>query len=697
MRLIKSAFLILCFFYAVLPVGAQNSKINRLAEKLRSTATDSARTNLMNDLSYQLQGIDPERAREYAQQALELSEKINYRSGKAYSLTNLANINSNRGDYDKALGYYNKALQIRKEDDDKQGIGKSLLGIGNIYLMWGNYNKALECYLKSLKISEELRNKHDMAFCQNNIGAVYYYQKNYDKSLECWQQAVNYYQALGQKEDMISCLANMGNVYGEQNQPGKALELFNQSLKLSVELGDKQSIAAGHLNIGSIYLNLRKFGSALDEFAMASEIYHELGDKENKALTLIYTGEVYRKESKFNKAVAYLDTALRISREIRSRERVKLCYKELAQTYAAARDFENAYKNYQLFSNENDSLLNEETSKQIAEMQTKYDTEKKEKENKILKQTVDIHELNANRQRIIIYSVCALAVLLVSLAVFIYRSYRQKKTANIALSEKNKIIEEQHKDITDSIRYAQRIQQAILPPEKMWFDLLPDSFVLYKPKDILSGDFYWIEECGDFILVAAADCTGHGVPGALMSIVNFNLLNKAVLEQNIAEPSKIIDLVNQWLTLSLHQTYNQSAVRDGMDIALCAIHKKSKKMMFSGAFNGAYIFKNDGNFIELTGDKMPVGAFMEDKVQSFSNTTLALDEGDRLFIFSDGYADQFGGPKGKKLKYTNMKQYMAESNHLAMAAQKNYLEQKFNEWKGRYEQVDDVLVIGIRL
>lgn len=697
MQSVCRRYLLLIVFCCPFFLFAQNARIDSLTRLLETSTTDSSRVNFMNNLSYQWQGIDPAKALDYAQKALDVAEKTNYRAGKAYSLTNIANIYNNRSDYENALKYYTSALQLRKEIGDKEGEGKSWLGIGNVYLFLGNYNKALDCYLKSLKISEDQKSPHDVAFCLNNIGAVYYYQNNHEKALECWTQAVALYESLGEKTEVIACLNNIGNVYGERNEHQKAIDVFKQALKLSVEMGDKMSIAASHLNVGSIQENLKKYNAALDEFFTALNTYRELGDKENTALAFIYIGEVHRKLEHHKKSIAYLDTALAIAKDIHSKERVKLCYQQLAYTYAAAKDYESAYKNHQLFSEEKDSLLNEQSSKQITEMQTKYDSEKKEKENQILKQTVDIHQLNANRQRIIIYSVCALAALLITLAFFIYRGYRQKKSANVALSEKNKIIEEQHKDITDSIKYAERIQQAILPPAQMWTDLLPDSFVLYKPKDILSGDFYWIEQGKDVVYFAAADCTGHGVPGALMSIVNFNLLNKSVLEQNLSQPARILDEVNKWLTISLHQSFNESAVRDGMDIALCSLNKKNGNLQFAGAFNGGYIFKQDGTFTELVGDKMPVGAYIEDKIRPFKNKELQLHKGERLFIFSDGYADQFGGPKGKKLKYKKLQQYIAESLHMPMAEQKKYLDDKFNEWKGNYEQVDDVLVISVSI
>ena len=263
------------------------------------------------------------------------------------------------------------------------------------------------------------------------------------------------------------------------------------------------------------------------------------------------------------------------------------------------------------------------------------------------------------------------------------------------------IVEEQNKDITDSIRYAERIQTAILPPEKQWHSLFPQSFVFYKPKDILSGDFYWIEQKGDLVFVAAADCTGHGVPGALISIVNCNLLNKAVLEKDLTNPADILNYVNHQLTLALHQTFQESSVKDGMDISLCVLNTKTLELNYSGANNPIYIIHQIDNaeteLIEVKADKFPVGAFVDEQVQSFTSKKIQLKKNDLVYLFSDGFADQFGGDKGKKFKYKQLKDILLENQNLSLAKQYSVLEERFTNWKGKLEQVDDVLVIGIRV
>jgi serine phosphatase RsbU (regulator of sigma subunit) len=358
--------------------------------------------------------------------------------------------------------------------------------------------------------------------------------------------------------------------------------------------------------------------------------------------------------------------------------------------YKSAIDFMDTYVRL------NDSLNNAIYTKNLSETEAKYQNEKREEQNILLSERLKNKSLQ-------IYFALAAILLLLGLAFFIFRGLRQKNKANIALSDKNKIIEEksllveeQHKDITDSIKYAQRIQQAILPPDKLWNNILPQSFVFYQPKDILSGDFYWIEETTEHIFIAAADCTGHGVPGALMSIVNYNLLNRAVLEHGLTNAGAILDSVNKYLTLSLHQTYQESAVRDGMDVSLCVINKKTKKMDFAGAFNSIYLIRNNA-IQEFIPDKQPVGAFIEDNIKLFTSQSFQLLENDVVYMFTDGYADQFGGPKGKKYKYKQLQHLLLSSYTKPFDEQNQIFKSAINDWKGSLEQVDDILLLGYKI
>ena len=257
-----------------------------------------------------------------------------------------------------------------------------------------------------------------------------------------------------------------------------------------------------------------------------------------------------------------------------------------------------------------------------------------------------------------------------------------------------KELEEVYSQVTDSIKYAKRIQEAILPPPNYVKRVLPNSFILYKPKDIVSGDFYWIQDRDEIVAVAAIDCTGHGVPGAFMTIVGHNQLNQAFLEVDELDPAKILDGLNKGIYSALNQAESDEQVKDGMDAAMCTIDYKAMKISFAGAYNPLYIVR-DGEILQTKGDKFPVGAFIGEP-QSFQRHDIDLFPGDSVYIFSDGYADQFGGPKGKKFMYRKFRSTLLEMQELSMEEQKKLLDKKLHDWMGDLEQVDDILIIGIR-
>ena len=262
----------------------------------------------------------------------------------------------------------------------------------------------------------------------------------------------------------------------------------------------------------------------------------------------------------------------------------------------------------------------------------------------------------------------------------------------LKLEEQKELVEEKNKDILDSINYAKRLQDAILPPLSSIRQYLPGSFLLYKPKDIVAGDFYWLEQVGDITFIAAADCTGHGVPGALVSVVCSNALNRTVKEFRITEPGKILDKVRELVVETFEKSENN--VQDGMDISLCSIGTKTKEVKWSGAYNSLWYVQN-GQMHEVAADKQPIGK--HDKPQPFHSHNLDLQKGDTLYLFTDGYADQFGGPKGKKFKYKKLQDLLLANAFKSMDEQKHVLESNLDDWKGNLEQVDDILVIGIRI
>jgi serine phosphatase RsbU (regulator of sigma subunit) len=263
------------------------------------------------------------------------------------------------------------------------------------------------------------------------------------------------------------------------------------------------------------------------------------------------------------------------------------------------------------------------------------------------------------------------------------------------IQDKNQELEILYKQVTDSIHYAKRIQEAILPPQPMFEQLLPNSFVLYKPKDIVSGDFYWLDKKGDNVFFAAVDCTGHGVPGAFMSIVGSNLLKDAVQNSDYYAPAEIMDKLNEGVASTLHVGLTEKQTKDGMDMTLCSLNYEKMELQFAAAFNPLYIVRN-GEIIQHKADKFPVGAFVGE-TRKFSNNTIQLQKGDTIYIFSDGYADQFGGPKGKKFMAGTFRNLLLEVSALPSSQQKKKLDETIELWRGPLEQVDDILIIGVKI
>jgi len=588
-------------------------------------------------------------------QLKETGLKINNKFYLAKSNHGLAIFYFNSNDYKTSIDLTFSALKLFEELKDYKNISLSYNQIGLINCQLKNYNKAIEFEKKSLEVAIKIGYIGAIASAYTLLGNIYSDLNKYDISLEYYKRALKIRQTQKHEMDAALILSNMGTIFSAKNQLLEAEKYYKEALNLNLKFKSKNGIAVCYTNIGNIAYNQNNFAEAEKDYVEALKYVdaNNLTLKENLFYNL---GEVSFKLGKFDNSFKYQDSCITIK----------------------------------------DSIYSKESIKSLNDMQTKYETTKTKLE-------LEKKELEANNKQLIIYAAFGGCILLLGGVFFVFRSFTKQRKANKLLGEKNIIIEEQkhiveekNKDIGDSIRYAKRIQEAILPPDKMWFDILPNSFVLYNPKDILSGDFYWLEQNDDYIFVAAADCTGHGVPGALMSIVNYNLLNKAVLEKNLNMPGEILDSVNYYLTHSLHQSFNESSIKDGMDITLLSINKKTKEVYFAGANNPIYIISN-GILQEIKANKFPVGAFIEDNIQKFTTQKLEVRTGDTIYLFTDGYPDQFGGPKGKKFKYKPFIDLLLQINNIPLNQRTTILNKTFIDWKGNLEQVDDVCILGIKI
>jgi serine phosphatase RsbU (regulator of sigma subunit) len=399
----------------------------------------------------------------------------------------------------------------------------------------------------------------------------------------------------------------------------------------------------------------------------------------------------------------YFENTLRVADELGDKEIALEALEGLANTYADIGDYRRAFTYSARLIDLKDTVYSQEGAARLAEMEVKFDTEREEKEIKLLTKEKKIQDLellkqnqDINRQRLIIYSSIGSAVLLSLLVFFIFRGYREKQKANLELRLAYQVIEEKNKDITDSISYASRIQAAILPDTDIVKQILPGSFVLYMPKDIVSGDFYWIAQKHGKVLIAAADCTGHGVPGAFMSMVGNTLLNEIVNEKGITSPEQVLDHLRAGIIKSLKQRGSEGENKDGMDIAMCILDKDNT-LEYAGAHNPPWIVRKDASEVELVkADKQPIGIY-KGTPAPFTKHVVKLHPGDAFYIFSDGYVDQFGGNDGKKFMTKRFKDLLISIRHEPIADQGRLLGEAIESWKGSREQVDDILVIGVKV
>ncbi|HEV7230401.1 MAG TPA: tetratricopeptide repeat protein [Bacteroidia bacterium] len=667
-------FFVILFFFSGQPASAQNTRrADSLQTLLASSSTDTTRIRLLNLLSEEVVDVNPERAIQAAQQALLLSTKTNNREGEAMALRNVGYGYYNQASYKTALTQFLKALHIQESLKNKKGILASATAIGNLYLELRQPDEALPYFRRTLDLANELNLKRGKATSYIGLGTVF---------------------------------SNKGD-----NKQG--LAYYTDALRLFQELNEKSAIATSYNNIANIYDKEKNYAKALVYITKALAINEEIGNIYGVSLALNNIAFFYNAMGNYDKAIEFYKQGLEKAQKMGANDRILESCKGLASAYKKQGNYKEALRVSEMSLRLDDTVYNRESTRQMAEMQARFDNEKKEQQIGLLTRDKRIREAELGRQTLINWVLALGVSLLLLLAMVAVFGYVQKKKGNDLLAMKNNkietaynIIEEQHKDIKDSIRYAKRIQEAILPATRFKDSFGENGFVLFKPKDIVSGDFFWVEKTkSGETLVAAVDCTGHGVPGAFMSIVGNNLLNQAVKERGHTDPSEILNELNQSLSDTLMQTMDDSSVKDGMDIALCSIRPSGKgtwDLCFAGANNPVWLIRKPQRGMspvleEIKGDKFPIGIFVGEEMHCFGKHEIKLQEGDTLYIFTDGFADQFGGAKGKKFKYRTLKDLLLVSQHISMVEQKAMLENTLARWKGELEQVDDILVIGIRI
>jgi tetratricopeptide (TPR) repeat protein len=626
------------------------------------------------------------------------AKKLGIKKSEGDALNNLAYIYQNLGDIKRAIEYNQQSLHIEKEIGDKPGIAQSYNNLGTIYNDQGDIKNALDYFHKSLKIREETNDETGMATALNNLGSLYQSQGDTIKALEYFNKSVKFYEKIGDLEGLGYPLSNIGLIYMNRGMMDKARKYFDQSLNAREKAGDKRGIAHCYNNIGAIYYKQGDFENTLKYYNMSYDIFNEIGDKQGISFIARNLGDCYRKQKKYKQALSFAEKALLISKEIGYPENINRAEELLADIYKESGQFEKALEHYQQYIIYRDSISNQETRKASVKKQLQYEFDKKESLLKAEQEQKNIvSQAELKQQKLITWFSLGAGLLVLIMLILAYREYKTKQKANYELSEKNHVIEQQkhiveekNKEIVDSINYAQRIQHALLASSEVLNKNIPQHFVLFKPKDIVSGDFYWAAERENYFYLAVCDSTGHGVPGAFMSLLNSSYLNEAVTERGITQPNEIFNYVRKRLIESI----SNGGAKDGMDGILIRIDKNTGVVTYAAAHNSPVLISGK-ELIKLECDKMPVG--LGEKTESFSIYSVNGKKGDMIYLSTDGYADQFGGEKGKKLKSKNLQEKLFEISDIPLTDQKIFLDNFIEKWKGNLAQVDDICIIGIKL
>ncbi len=654
----RFTFLVLFLFIVWAPTiaEAQQAKVDSLYKEYSKTTTDTTKVNLLIDIYSSYQKLNPAKGISYVREALELAERIKYNKGICFSDFLIGKYYMDQLNNAEALKHLLKGAAAGERGNVLSELSIIYNVMGIIYSNQDEHDLSLKYFLKVAKIVEKLNMPNRLASTYNNIGIAYKGLKRYSKAQEYYQKALIEFEKTNYKRGIASVNSNLGIINQILGDDKKALEY--------------------------------------DEIALTT--FQEMKDTASESGILTNIGELYNGEKKYEKALGYYLKAMKTAEKYQKIEFKSDAYDGLSKVYANLNNYKLAlyYQNRHIALK--DSIHDEQGMLQVQEMEKRLDNEKQEKEIEILKQKQEIQDLKVKtqsekikRSNVIIYSVAGILLIVLMMSFFIYKAYKQIQKTNVELAEKKK-------EIQDSINYAKNIQEAMLPDVSILSKHFPNGgFGLYMPKDIVSGDFYWFNELNDLVYFAIADCTGHGVPGAFMSMIGIDKLNQSLIDKKIEAPSEILSALNISIKKALKQKDDSATSKDGMDIALCSFNSKTKLLNYAGANRPVWILRRN-EIIEFKPTKSSIAGFT-DNVQVYEGHRIQLESEDIIYMFTDGFADQFGGVNKKKYMTKQLKQTLIDIHKLPMNEQEFKLKDLFNEWKGGLEQIDDVLLLGFKV
>jgi len=512
------------------------------------------------------------------------------------------------------------------------------------------------------------------------------------------KKALKIQEETGNEKGIAESLNNIGNLYQIKQDTKIALDYFNKSLGMNTKINDSCGISTCLTNISSMYDKLGNKDKALECLKKALMLREEIGDKEGVSSVLSYMAKILFDQGHLDEALMHGNRSYQIANELHYVDNLRHSSAILYKIHQKMNNPAEALKMYELFIAMRDSVMNETTRKATYKKDLQINYEKKAAADSVrVEEEKKIVQIELKQERTKNFALFGGIALIGLFGAFMFNRFKVTQKQNLLIHEQKaelqkqkEIVEGHQKETLDSIHYAKRIQTALIANSNFIDQHIPNNFIYFNPKDIVSGDFYWAAEHNHKFYLAICDSTGHGVPGAFMSLLNMGFLSEAIKEKNIEKPNEIFDYVRERLINAI----SSEGQKDGMDGILLCLDKKTNSLEYCAA-NNEPILITDGTIVELAKDKMPVG--QGERKEKFTLHKLQLKPGDHLYLYTDGYADQFGGPKGKKFMYNRLNELLLSLKDIPLADQKFILEKTLSDWKMGIEQIDDVLIAGIKI
>ncbi len=637
----------------------------------------------------------------YFKEYLSLAAQQNNVELKGEAFIAIGNVYDAQRKHEEALKVTLQGYNEVKNSGSRILIAQLCQGLASQYYQMGQSGEAIKYFYKALDIHEELKDTLRMINSLKNLSLAHDGIKDYDRTKQLLLRAINL--AKGNHARSLSGLYGaMGAMFQNMQQFDSALVYNTKQIRLLDKDKNPDDLGIAYGNLGIIYKAMKNYELAKIHYLNALDIFKKLNSYRLETISYVNLGELSVITKDLSKAHTYFDQAIKQTESSGELDILVACHTGKYDAYVLQNDYKKALQEYTKVRALQDSIKQESNLTKILRLENEYEVGKKQKENELLKAQNNMKETligvakeNEKRTKIFLYSALVVLVIIMALAVLLYKGLKENKEKNKIISEQKHLVEEKNKDITDSINYAKKIQEAILPPKELKYAIFSNAFVYFKPRDIVSGDFYWFTEKNGKRIIAAVDCTGHGVPGAFMSMIGNTFLTEIIEGKGITQPAEILSEMRHVVIKSLKQSDDLSESKDGMDMAILCFDDKNKTVEYAGANNPMWMIR-DGQAIEYKADKRPIG-YYRGKGLPFTNHKIEHKSGDTFYIFTDGYADQFGGPRGKKFKYKQLMDILTSVQKEEMLKQEEILDKKFEEWKGELDQIDDVLIIGVRV